>query len=235
MEGIFSWVRNVVIFVLVLSLIEEILPDEDYRKYIRAVAGMVFILVVFSPLLELFNVRGSVDYFFQWESFKTAFSGSDLADGGNFDGDALEQERQALVLNEYEAALKEQIRVLVENQGYGVKEVGISVEDNEDSENFGAVKAIVVCLHPEADGIGSGDAGLSEDAGRSEKTITAVEPVVIGSDSDGENVADTEKAAVSMVPATGEKYVDLRRLLSENYGVHMNYISIVFEGGDRFE
>lgn len=236
MEGIFSWVKNIVIFVLVLSLIEEVLPDADYKKYIRAAAGMVFILVVFSPLLGLFNMTGTVDYYFQWESFKTAFAGSGLAEESSFDEEALEARRQAMVISQYENNLKEQIRVLVENQGYNVAQVGVCVDESQDGETFGAVKSIVVRLrgNNENDSQADDPTGANPAASGTEPEIQAVEPVVIG-ETDSENEGEKQKDRTSAAGTSSGAYAELRRLLSENYGVHMNNISIIIGDGDSFE
>ncbi len=249
MEGIFSWVKNIVIFVLVLSLIEEVLPDADYKKYIRAAAGMVFILVVFSPLLGLFNMTGTVDYYFQWESFKTAFAGSGLAEESSFDEEALEARRQAMVISQYENNLKEQIRVLVENQGYNVAQVGVCVDESQDGETFGAVKSIVVRLRGNNENDSQADdptganptssqaddpTGANPAASGTEPEIQAVEPVVIG-ETDSENEGEKQKDRTSAAGTSSGAYAELRRLLSENYGVHMNNISIIIGDGDSFE
>ena len=52
--GIFrEWIQNVVLFLLFMSMINQIIPDEKYRKYVRLTMGLVLILVLLGPLSRL--------------------------------------------------------------------------------------------------------------------------------------------------------------------------------------
>ncbi len=233
MEAVFSWVKNIVVFFLVLTLLEEILPDSDYKKYIRAAAGMVFILIVFSPLLKLFNVDGSVDYFFQWESFKNALAFDDGASLDSFDGSAAALQKESWVLDQYKGSLKEQMQALVENEGYTVASLEIDVEEDKDSEDFGAVMEVRLVLGAVADDRileGSGSAGDEEaqnDKGSSKvEPVEKVEPVAV----DGLEAPVTAK---NENKASDEAFLPLKELLSANYGVPVNQIVITMEGGSH--
>lgn len=160
MEAVFSWVKNIVIFFLVLTLLEEILPDSDYKKYIRTAAGMVFILIVFSPLLKLFGMDRSMDYFFQWESVKNALVYDNTVQLEGFDEAAAAREKEAWVLSQYKENLKAQIQTLVENQGYEVRELEVSVEEDSSRGDFGSIKEIALVLRePSGDFAGAAAAG----------------------------------------------------------------------------
>ncbi len=172
MDAVFSWVKNIIVFFLVITLLEEILPDSDFKKYIRVAAGMVFILVVFSPLLKLFGVSGSMDYFFQWESFKSAIGKTAVS--GDFDGEAVQSRKEAWILAQYKENLGEQIQLLVENEGYIVQAMTLSVDEDAQSDTFGSVLGISLDISPKAhtDGDaedGSPDRTLSGKAGEKDE------------------------------------------------------------------
>lgn len=256
MEAVFSWVKNIVIFFLVLTLLEEILPDSDYKKYIRTAAGMVFILIVFSPLLKLFDMDRSMDYFFQWESVKNALAYDSTVQLEGFDEAAAAREKEAWVLSQYKENLKAQIQTLVENQGYEVRDLEVSVEEDSSRGNFGSIKEIALVLREP-----SGDfAGAAADVEKVER----VAPVEIGgtADSSGESLGagsnvdgagtadstsggadagsdgahDKDSAASSADSAIAGAADDaaaleaLLQLLSGNYGIARSQISITLEG-----
>ena len=47
MEGIYDWIRNLISFLLLMTLITNLLPDKKYEKYLRLFTGAVFLLVFF--------------------------------------------------------------------------------------------------------------------------------------------------------------------------------------------
>lgn len=231
MEAVFSWVKNIVVFFLVLTLIDEILPDSDYRKYIRLAGGMVLILIVFSPVLKLFDMSDSMDYYYQWESLKTAAAGNSLILDG-FDSQSAGERKNDWILSQYEGNLREQITTLVENEGYGVDSIQVQVDENEAGEDFGKVLALDMQIYkPEA----AFAAGKQGEALAPVETIAPVAPVDIGDaeddDSDGgSGTVAAGSSAESGSAITSDEILALKKLLSCNYGVHMNQISIHVRG-----
>ncbi len=221
MEGIFSWVKNIVFFFLAVTLVEELLVDDKNKKYVRMAAGMIFILVVFSPVLKLLNASGSMDYFFQWESFKTAIGDADLIDGNDFDAGSLEQERSGLILQEYKNSLEEQICFLAQNQGVAVRDVTVSVDENMGSASFGSVLQVVLYVGTEVKET-SGEDGAGE-------TVEPVKKVEIGNGSSTVQNRDGGESFIS-----GETAAGIKQMIGENYGVSTENIIIV-EGGDPGE
>lgn len=268
MEAIFSWVKNIVVFFLILTLIDEILPDSDYRKYIRLAGGMVLILIVFLPVLKLFHMTDSMDYYYQWESLKTAVAGSSLIDDG-FDGAAADQRKNDWILSQYEENLGAQIAALLENEGFGLDAVSVSVNEDDASEDFGQIQAITLEIYRIEDaaaaGNGGANAGVNNDATGNGAATAGNGDARAGSDNGGANVVNDnddakvtngganaeigadvkpvtpvapvridESAAVTDEPDAGsiasDEILALKKLLSGNYGVHMNQIIIHVRG-----
>lgn len=70
MSVFYEWVRNIVICLLVISLIYQLLPDSDYKKYMRVCAGLILIVVVMTPVLKLFGADLQLSYFLDFEALK---------------------------------------------------------------------------------------------------------------------------------------------------------------------
>ena len=49
-EILLEWARNIIFFMVFLSVISHLLADASYEKYIRFFAGIVLILITVSPL-----------------------------------------------------------------------------------------------------------------------------------------------------------------------------------------
>ncbi|MBA9027389.1 stage III sporulation protein AF [Peribacillus huizhouensis] len=55
MEFITSWVTNIIVFVLLATVIDMLLPNSSMQKYAKMVIGLLLIAVIISPILKLFQ------------------------------------------------------------------------------------------------------------------------------------------------------------------------------------
>lgn len=159
MDSIFSWVKSIVLFFLLAAFFEEILPSSDYRKYIRTAAGMIFILIVFSPVFQFFQASGSMDYYFQWESLKAAL----VKQTGEFHPQEAVGQRNEQIMNQYKESIMSQISVMAQENGLTVLTGEICVDENAESAQFGKIKEVTVYVSENRD-----------------NSSAMIEPVVIG-------------------------------------------------------
>ncbi|RFU61957.1 stage III sporulation protein AF [Bacillus sp. V59.32b] len=55
MEFLTGWVTNIILFVLLATVIDMLLPTSAMQKYAKMVIGLLLIAVIISPVLSLFN------------------------------------------------------------------------------------------------------------------------------------------------------------------------------------
>ena len=53
MNGIYEWIRSVVSFMILMTVIMNLLPDKKYEKYLRLFTGLVFLTLVLAPFSGL--------------------------------------------------------------------------------------------------------------------------------------------------------------------------------------
>ena len=46
---IYDWIKNLVFYLILMTMLMQIIPDSDYKKYIRFFTGLVLILVLARP------------------------------------------------------------------------------------------------------------------------------------------------------------------------------------------
>lgn len=61
MEFIYGYIKNICIFMLVITIITNIFPEKRYIKYIKFFAGMLLILIVLSPVFKVTKKDIDVD------------------------------------------------------------------------------------------------------------------------------------------------------------------------------
>lgn len=60
-EILYEWVRNVVFYQILTSIIINMIPKDAYQKYIRFFLGMLFVVIATQPIFELFHLAEEMD------------------------------------------------------------------------------------------------------------------------------------------------------------------------------
>lgn len=55
MSFLAGWVSNIIVFVLLATVIDMLLPNSALQKYAKMVIGLLFIAIIITPILGLFN------------------------------------------------------------------------------------------------------------------------------------------------------------------------------------
>lgn len=51
-DKIYEWVKNLSFYLVLVTALLQMLPDSDYRKYIRFFTGLVLIALLLTPVLK---------------------------------------------------------------------------------------------------------------------------------------------------------------------------------------
>ena len=54
---LYAWLRNVALYLVLVTALLHVLPRSGYQKYIRFFTGLVLILLVLAPVLKLFQME----------------------------------------------------------------------------------------------------------------------------------------------------------------------------------
>lgn len=138
MEILGSLVRNLVVIIFVHTLLEMLLPQGRFYRYIRLVTGLMVILMVVNALGTFLNriQAGGAHEFVA------------AAPGDLHAGERVEQLRRLSreqSLSVYRAALLEVVREEVEAPGiWTLVAAGFTLEENPEAEDFGAIRRLEV-------------------------------------------------------------------------------------------
>lgn len=58
---IYDWIKNLVFYLILITMLMQMIPDSDYKKYIRFFAGLVLILLLTKPILSVFYMEEEFD------------------------------------------------------------------------------------------------------------------------------------------------------------------------------
>ena len=66
-QAIYQWVRNLAVYYIVLEAVIHVMPSQQYGRYIRYFMGVLLILIITSPLLNLLNLDSTMNARFRRE------------------------------------------------------------------------------------------------------------------------------------------------------------------------
>ena len=56
-EYLYEWMKNIAFYMVLITAVIHILPNSDYKKYIRFFTGMVLVVMLATPLLKIFGME----------------------------------------------------------------------------------------------------------------------------------------------------------------------------------
>ena len=141
MEQLKDYIGNVFCVYVILSIIENIVSNEKYARYLRLFGGIVMVFIVIKPVLGLWG------------------SGNDTIDIGYFDfeisdevyADILKAEkgRNEELINMYCSSVEEQIQNYLSETGYQFISCDTKINLDEGSDEYGRIIMLDIALKKE--------------------------------------------------------------------------------------
>lgn len=57
MEFFYEWIQNTAFFLVLVTVVIQLVPDNSYRKYIRFFMGILLIVMMSGPILNVVGMR----------------------------------------------------------------------------------------------------------------------------------------------------------------------------------
>lgn len=201
-EFLSSWVRNIIYIIIFIVFLEVLLPNNSMRKYVKAVAGLLVIVVILTPFTRLFGSH--VDLQHTISKYYLDINQLDVKNKSEL----LEGQQHQLTMRVYRDRISQQIKNQIErliDNGIAVVEVDVNM-DPED-ERYGEINIVDILFieKPPHDAI-----------------IQPIKKIEIGS-GDEEQEKGEDGAEIPIDPA---KEKEIKELILDFYNVPIQNISI---------
>lgn len=57
MEFLYEWTKNLAFYMIVVTMVIQIVPGEGYKKYVRFFVGLILIIMLAQPILKLLGMQ----------------------------------------------------------------------------------------------------------------------------------------------------------------------------------
>lgn len=126
MEWLTGTVRDISVFLILISILSNLVQGEDYKKYIRIVSGIIIILIIINPVKKIFDEEGIYSLFAEEYKQNELVELKKSMEGMN-------SEIYKKTIEEYEKEIEDRLKEVLEERGFGIEsiDVGIDIEDEE--------------------------------------------------------------------------------------------------------
>lgn len=138
MQIIKEGVQNLVVYMILITVILNLVKSSSYKKYIELFTGLVLILILFTPAARLFLEEGTFEAYLEASQFKL-----ETKDSAEFIYEA-EENTKAELLKLYSDKITERIFELGDRNEIRVEKAEASLSPAE--EGFGTVEKIRVWI-----------------------------------------------------------------------------------------
>ncbi|WP_251551324.1 stage III sporulation protein AF [Neobacillus muris] len=204
MEFLKEWVTNIILFILLATVIDMLLPNSSFQKYTKMVTGLLLIAIILTPILKLISN--------DFESAIAAIPSAGNSGEKNMENlidlkkKEIQASQDAYILEEMAVQLKSGVKEELMEQ-YGLEIAKIDIETDEQVDKAFPENLQKVMIHLKQPDTGS-------------KAVEAIKPIEI----------DTETPLPSSQKSSGETE-KIAAFLSQKWNVSKETIDVSIEGG----
>ncbi|MBP1950385.1 stage III sporulation protein AF [Virgibacillus litoralis] len=208
MEILTEWVTQIIIFLLLASIVDLLIPATSMKKYIKLVVGLILILIFLKPLFFLFdfNAQQALEKSYS-QIMKQQSEGEQVENSIKMQKSEIQESQNAYILEQTVVQLKELAKKpLQEDYQLAISDIEfpqteLSAENELTDENLDEV---IVYLNESPEGEGE---------------VSAIDDVVI----------NTDKTLVNEVNQLDVNGIKL--LLQDTWEIDNKKLTILWEGG----
>lgn len=209
-----SWVKNLSLALIIVSILEMILPNNKTKKYVKMIMGLYILFSIISPFIENsdeFDLN-NVNLNFYLEETKETSSISKNTDQTSMDNR----------LNEiYKEELQKDITKKIEDKGYKIESCKVTAHISQEDSG---IEKIVLKIKAKINEDGSEQQETKTIESKLVKEIQKIQKVEVNTSKNSQDVEDSDNQENTNLTKTDIKII--KDFLMEEYGVSEECLKI---------
>lgn len=206
-EFLGNWTKNIVYVIIFVTFLEILLPNNSMRKYIRVVAGLFIIVVILTPITQLFDQNVKIQ-----DALSKFYVEMEQIDIKN-QKETLKEEQNEMTMKLYKEKIENQIKTQLEES---IREIDVDVKvdvfTKPKEENFSQIKKVGIYV----------DKKKSQENENEEPFIEPIKRVEIGSN-DRKSIKKEQEVETTI---SSEQERKIKEIILDFYNVPLENISI---------
>lgn len=131
-----EWLRNIFVYIILMTLLISLCPKGQYEKIIRFFAGMILVFIIVSPIIKIGKLENLINQFVVKNKFE--YNIQQLKESQK----AFEEEQLVSIMDTYKSEIASQLTKALETESLYVRDIEIFIEENRESIDFGKILSI---------------------------------------------------------------------------------------------
>jgi stage III sporulation protein AF len=182
MSFLTEWITNIIVFVLLATVIDMLLPSSSMQKYVKIVTGLLLITIILTPLLKL--MAADADTVIESFRINGASRNNSVENLIELKKKEIQASQRAYILEQMAVQMKQEAeKELMEKSGKVIDKINIAASDLENIPD--SIMEVTVYLSDKED----------------EQAIEAVQNVEIdtGNETSAENTVENMSLVTSLL------------------------------------
>lgn len=210
MSYLTEWITTIILFILLATVVDMLLPSSSMQKYTKLVIGLLLIVVILTPILKLLSTDMD-ELFAKMMTHPSYISEKNTENLIEMKKKEIQASQAAYILEQMEISMIEDVEEELRGQyGLTVKEVNLVVKSQDQLTEIPTeedLEMVVIVL----------------EEGTEETAISVVKPVQIDTSRPNEPEPSSQNSG---------KEGNIAAFLSDRWQLHETIISVDVEGGD---
>lgn len=71
-EYIYQWLQNLAFYMILVTIVIQVLPNNSYQKYIRFFSGLILVILLAAPLMKVLGMEESLSEIYHSAEYEQA-------------------------------------------------------------------------------------------------------------------------------------------------------------------
>ena len=126
MGMLLEYIKNIGYFLILMSLVSNVMPDNSYKKYCRMFCGLILVVLVINPFYEFLNFEGDIKDIFAMTNYKS--QAMELENHIKMS----ESGTREMAIKEYERLIVNELQGRAIEEGLYIMEAHVELTEGED-------------------------------------------------------------------------------------------------------
>lgn len=225
MEQLLGYIKNIGFFLILMSVVSNVMPDNSYKKYCRLFCGLILVVLVINPFYKFLNYDGDIGDIFVSNTYKSELLELEKQ---------LEVQQQFLddkAVEHYEGIIRDELDGIAIEAGLYLLEVSVEFRETEEGDDL-SLDELTLYVTDEKSVYDEHIKNASEkdeyeDTDNNDEIKIEKIEVDIGSSTDNENDNDAMEDENMEGEATNPRAIQLIRSVADHLEINENQIRVI--------
>ncbi|WP_078413724.1 stage III sporulation protein AF [Priestia abyssalis] len=201
MAALTQWIANIILFILLATIIDMLLPNSSLQKYAKMVIGLLLMLIIITPVFQVLHIN--VDKLLASMNLSSLSEQKNIENLMESKKKEIQASQHAYILEQMAVQMETEVKEeLMEQYGVAIEDIKIELESSNENSTYENITSIYVALEP-----------------KGEEAVSAIKVVSI----------DTSKPIQNEHENKNEHQIT--SFLANKWGIHESKIAVTLEEG----